>query len=305
MTDFKVGAHPLCYTLAGSISGIISRVCGQPFDVLKIRFQLQNLESNGILKYRGVIKSGYNIVQHEGVTALWKGHVPAQMLSMAYGGVSFYVYEVSRSQIYKSFPSSEAIIGSAGVNFFCGGLGGFAAVAFCQPLDVIRTRLVWQEKFIYRGMTHAIPQMIKENGFRTFYKGIMPALAVVYPYSGFHFAFYGLFRNGMNKLFKGDVSSKMSKLFCGAASGVCSKLILLPADNIKKRLQVAGFQGNATFSGVINCFLTVIKEQGICALYRGATPALVKSGLVAGITFLTYEQALAYCYKLQLEMELT
>lgn len=302
MTDFKVGAHPLCYTIAGSLSGIISRVCGQPLDVLKIRFQLQNQQNDGKLKYEGVARSACNIAQREGLAALWKGHVPAQVLSIAYGVATFNTYELSRRQIYKSFPRCKDLIGSAGVNFFCGGMSGIVAVLVCQPLDVIRTRLVWQENFVYRGMFHAILQMIKENGIRTFYKGVVPALAMVYPYAGFHFAFYGFFRNSFKKLSGQDVPGKISQLVCGAASGVCSKLILLPTDNVKKRLQVAGFQGNTTFCGVYDCFRSVVKEQGYSALYRGASAALIKSGVVAGITFFTYEQALEYCYTIQSEM---
>lgn len=32
------------HTIAGAVSGVFARCVGQPFDVLKIRFQLQNIE---------------------------------------------------------------------------------------------------------------------------------------------------------------------------------------------------------------------------------------------------------------------
>ena len=88
MTDYKKGIHPLCYTLAGVTSGVGSRAIGQPLDVLKIRFQLQN-SGDGCLKYTRIHTAIRLIIHNEGVSALWKGHVPAQILSVIYGVVKF------------------------------------------------------------------------------------------------------------------------------------------------------------------------------------------------------------------------
>jgi Mitochondrial carrier protein. len=63
-------------------------------------------------------------------------------------------------------------------------------------------------------------------------------------------------------------------------SGLLAKSILLPTDNIKKRLQVQGFQEfNFKYNGMINCLRVVIDEQGIRALYRGFTPSVLKVGI--------------------------
>jgi len=63
-------------------------------------------------------------------------------------------------------------------------------------------------------------------------------------------------------------------------SGFLAKSILLRTDNIKKRLQVQGFQEfNFKYNGMINCLRVVIDEQGIRALYRGFTPSVLKVGI--------------------------
>eukprot|EP00073_Rattus_norvegicus_P018584 XP_003751010.2 PREDICTED: mitochondrial thiamine pyrophosphate carrier-like [Rattus norvegicus] len=76
--------------VAGSVSGFVTRALISPLDVIKIRFQLQ-LErvcpSDPNAKYHGILQAAKQILQEEGPRAFWKGHVPAQILSIGYGAV--------------------------------------------------------------------------------------------------------------------------------------------------------------------------------------------------------------------------
>lgn len=76
--------------VAGSVSGLVTRVLISPLDVIKIRFQLQIerlSRSDPNAKYHGILQAGRQILQEEGPTAFWKGHIPAQLLSIGYGAV--------------------------------------------------------------------------------------------------------------------------------------------------------------------------------------------------------------------------
>ncbi|VTJ91675.1 Hypothetical predicted protein, partial [Marmota monax] len=76
--------------VAGSVSGLITRALISPLDVIKIRFQLQIerlSRSDPNAKYYGILQAGRQILQEEGPTAFWKGHIPAQLLSIGYGAV--------------------------------------------------------------------------------------------------------------------------------------------------------------------------------------------------------------------------
>lgn len=88
MSDsLKTNDYKSDHAIAGAVSGFITRFCCQPLDVIKIRFQLQvePITNHPVSKYRSVIHAFYSIPKEEGIYALWKGHVPAQLLSIVYG----------------------------------------------------------------------------------------------------------------------------------------------------------------------------------------------------------------------------
>ncbi|XP_047403481.1 mitochondrial thiamine pyrophosphate carrier isoform X4 [Sciurus carolinensis] len=119
--------------VAGSVSGLITRALISPLDVIKIRFQLQVerlSRSDPNAKYHGILQAGRQILQEEGPTAFWKGHIPAQLLSIGYGTVQVYktlqdaVVTMYRTEgplvFYKGLtPTLIAIFPYAGLQFSC------------------------------------------------------------------------------------------------------------------------------------------------------------------------------------------
>lgn len=58
---------------------------------------------------------------------------------------------------------------------------------------------------------------------------------------------------------------------CGfLLKGVPAASLVTPADVIKTRLQVAARAGQTTYSGVIDCFRKILREEGPSALWKGA-----------------------------------
>jgi solute carrier family 25 thiamine pyrophosphate transporter 19 len=77
--------------IAGAFAGIMARIVAAPFDVIKIRSQLQ-FDSSAMSKSRSIISSFTNIVKSEGFFALWKGNLSATYLWISYAVVQFAVY---------------------------------------------------------------------------------------------------------------------------------------------------------------------------------------------------------------------
>ncbi|KPP69946.1 mitochondrial thiamine pyrophosphate carrier-like [Scleropages formosus] len=284
--------------LAGSASGMVTRAMISPFDVIKIRFQLQieMLSSqNRKGKYWGLRQAAHRILTEEGLPAFWKGHVPAQLLSVCYGAVQFVSFEFLTEVVHKSTPYDSQ---TPSMHFVCGGLAACTATVVCQPLDTLRTRFAAQgEPKVYRNLRHAVSSMYMKDGIPTFYRGLTPTMIAVFPYAGLQFFFY----NVLKRIMLGQPSEVSSKgsfrgLLCGSCAGVISKTITYPCDLLKKRLQVGGFEearvqfGQVrSYRGLMDCVARIAQEEGPQGFFKGLYPSLVKAALATGFTFFWYE----------------
>ncbi|CAH1795655.1 unnamed protein product [Owenia fusiformis] len=310
-----VGYHPTKYELtkrdhaiSGAVSGVITRAMCQPLDVIKIRFQLQTepISKAPKSKYYSIRQSFRSIIREEGYQALWKGHLTAQLFTVVYGPATFVSFEILTKQAWNYLPEHYSTDYRPITHFVCGGISGCVASVACQPFDVTRTRLVAQgEPKIYNGILHAWKCMLAE-GPLTFYKGLVPTLVQVAPYSGLQFGVYSLFKNIWNMtLPDGEHHSKyagmLESLICGFGAGVVAKGVIYPFDLIKKRLQVQGFEeARKTFgkvrhyTGLSNCTKCIIRDEGLKGLYKGLSPSLIKAAAVTGLAFFAYEQCCSF-----------
>ncbi|XP_032443167.1 mitochondrial thiamine pyrophosphate carrier [Xiphophorus hellerii] len=284
--------------LAGSAGGMVTRALISPFDVIKIRFQLQiervsSRRPEG--KYWGIFQASRSIYSEEGLTAFWKGHIPAQLLSMCFGAVQFVSFEFLTKMAHKSTPYDSQ---TSGVHFFCGGLAACSATVACQPLDTLRTRFAAQgEPKVYSNLRYAVSTMWRSEGPVAFYRGLSPTLVAVFPYAGLQFFFYNVFKQLLAPPPKSrDSGGNMSSLICGSGAGIISKTLTYPFDLFKKRLQVGGFEkarahfGQVrSYTGLIDCAVQIVKEEGIRGCFKGLSPSLLKAALSTGFTFFWYE----------------
>ena len=77
--------------MAGLLVGASTRFLVQPFDVLKIRYQLQ-VEQTSEAKYRSLRGMMATISSEEGFAAFWRGHMTAQYLTMIYMAVKVNIF---------------------------------------------------------------------------------------------------------------------------------------------------------------------------------------------------------------------
>lgn len=290
----------LKHVFAGGLSGALTRAMFQPFDVLKIRFQLQvepvaKLQKS---KYKSMLQAVCLVRKEEGVVGLWKGHNSAQALSIIFGVSQFWCYEelVANANNYKLCVNHAAL-----TNFTCGGIAGGLAAFFANPLDVVRTRLIAQDfSRGYNNTYQVLKIIILQDGIKGLYRGFIPSLFQVVPMTGSNFMLYkffcGLWTNTMELSSERDIPG-LGLVCIGGLAGVISKTILYPMDLAKKRLQIQGFaQYRKTFgtffecTGLLHCMKQTIKMEGFFGLYKGLYPSMWKAGVTTAFHFAFYDK---------------
>lgn len=130
--------------VAGAFSGCVTRALTQPLDCSKVRLQLQVEPIAAIsgARYRGTWQTLFAIFQDEGIHGLWKGHIPAQLLSVFYGVGQFAAYDqLNRAGRHIKFLHEH----SDARHFMCGGIAGAIGNTVSTPFDVVRTRIIAQD----------------------------------------------------------------------------------------------------------------------------------------------------------------
>ncbi|PTB76062.1 mitochondrial carrier [Trichoderma longibrachiatum ATCC 18648] len=180
---------------AGAIAGLVSRFVVAPLDVVKIRLQLQPYSLSDPLAplreapaYRGTVHTIKHILKHEGITGLWKGNVPAELMYVCYSAVQFTAYRSTTVFLQTALPGNRRLPDSA-ETFVAGAVSGAAATSATYPLDLLRTRFAAQgRQRVYSSLRGALRDIRRDEGVRGFFRGLAPALGQIVPFMGIFFA---------------------------------------------------------------------------------------------------------------------
>lgn len=293
------------FQLAG-IFLIRIRFCVAPLDVIKIRLQLQIHSLSDPLSYppagrpiyKGIFGTLKQIFRDEGLTAFWKGNIPAEGLYLSYGALQFLTYRTTNIALdsdelpYKPNPSARS--------FISGAFAGTVATTATYPLDLLRTRFAAQgTDKVYQGLRYAIREIHAREGMKGFFRGLGAANAQIVPYMGLFFTIYEgikpLIHNADLPLdWMGSADG-----FAGIAASIMSKTAVYPLDTVRKRLQVQGpsraryvHRNIPEYSGITGTLKIMLKREGLRGMYRGLTVALVKAAPTSAITIWTFERAM-------------
>jgi len=183
--------------------------------------------------------------------------------------------------------------------FVYGGLASVTAECCTFPIDTSKTRLQIQgqasesassalrHRVQYRGMSHAITSIARDEGFRALYFGIKPAI--------FRQATYGTIKFGvyyrLKSLIMGSETREESlsvNVFLGVLAGATSAAITTPTDVLKVRMQAQTGRANHEL-GLAACFLDIYRNEGVKGLWRGVGPTAQRAGVVVGVELPVYD----------------
>ncbi|KAJ2720412.1 mitochondrial thiamine pyrophosphate transporter [Coemansia sp. Benny D115] len=305
-TSRSHSTRPLTATenaLCGATAGLASRSLVAPFDVVKITLQLETQRRSYTPRptRSSVLACATRIYSREGIWGLFKGNLSASYLYLSYGATQFFVFG-SVDRVLAKISAIPKEIRS----FVGGASAGAIATSVTYPFDLLRTRFVAQESShkVHQSILGAISQITREEGMQGFYRGLWPACLQIMPYMGIVFASYDALGSGYKWIRNTVVQSdnpllrtldSMQDAIIGGSAAVIGKCCVYPLDLVRKRLQIQGPHlksyagGNVPrYTGMSQALMTIARNEGFFALFRGLTPALVKAAPTSAVIFYVY-----------------
>ncbi|KAI1503587.1 calcium-binding mitochondrial carrier protein Aralar1 [Biscogniauxia marginata] len=188
-TDKKTGHIYWGYeVLAGGTAGACQVVFTNPLEIVKIRLQVQGevaKATEGAKK-----RSAMWIVKNLGLAGLYKGASACLLRDVPFSAIYFPTYSHLKKDLFGESPTKKLGIFQL---LSAGAIAGMPAAYLTTPCDVIKTRLQVEARkgdTNYTGLRHAAETIMKEEGFRAFFKGGPARIMRSSPQFGFTLAAY-------------------------------------------------------------------------------------------------------------------
>lgn len=259
-----------------------------------------------------------SIYQHEGFRALFRG-LGANMIGVVPArSINFYVYGNGK-RILNNYFNPEGKENVWSIHLAAAAIAGIATGTATNPIWLVKTRLQLDKNNAsndplrgrqYKNSWDCIRQTVKHEGIKGLYRGLTASYLGVTE-STMQWVMYermklGLARRearrmntpGYQPRWIDDVEEWGGKLGAAATAKLIAAVLTYPHEVVRTRLRQAPTvitkDGRAVskYTGLLQCFKLVAKEEGRAGLYGGMTPHLLRAVPSAAIMFIVYEAGL-------------
>lgn len=270
----------------GGFAGAFEATLMFPTEFVKTQLQLQAnaVKAGGTAQYSGVVDCFKQTVQTKGVTGLYSGLSTLVVGSIPKAGVRFAAFKFFKDK-FKREDGSMTPLRTMSAGLFA----GFAeAIIAVTPMETVKTKLIHDANSAapkYNGLIHGVSTMVREEGIGAVYKGLAPTMAKQGANQATRFVVF----TGITDFIKGPEQKPLNpavNFLCGSVAGAISVYATMPFDVVKTQMQ--GLQASQ-YKNSIDCGVTIARESGVTALWKGTTPRLGRVMCSSGIIFAVYE----------------
>lgn len=301
--------------VAGGIGGMAGAIITCPLDVVKTRLQsdvyhsLYNKtpkSSNPIIKAGQHLKETGSVIRNlyinEGSRALFKGLGPNLVGVIPARSINFFTYGTTKEFLSTNFNNGKE---DTWIHLVAGINAGFVTSTATNPIWLVKTRLQLDKSRgkHYKNSWDCLKHIVKNEGFTSLYKGLSASYLGGVE-STLQWVLYEQMKRFVDRrsleTHGNDPSKKTTKdhiLEWSARSGAAgaakfvASLITYPHEVVRTRLRQAPVEatGKPKYTGLIQCFKLVFKEEGFASMYGGLTPHLLRTVPNSIIMFGTWE----------------
>jgi len=278
--------------LLGGCSAAISKTAVAPIERVKLLLQTQdaNVKITQANKYKGIMDVFIRVPKEEGVKAFWRGNLanviryfPTQALNFAFKDTYkkiFCPYN-SKTDFWKFFAG----------NLASGGAAGATSLSVVYPLDFARTRLAADVGKTagdrqFNGLIDCLTKIHKSDGLKGLYQGFGVSVLGIIAYRACYFGGYDTLKRVFFSDGRGNIFLKF--LMAQAVTGV-SGLVSYPLDTIRRRLMMQSGRKDVMYTGTVDCFNKILKNEGGKAFFKGALSNILR-GMGASLVLVLYDE---------------
>ncbi|XP_018826264.1 probable envelope ADP,ATP carrier protein, chloroplastic [Juglans regia] len=262
---------------AGAISGAASKTFTAPLERIKLLMQTHGVRVGGksSKKAIGFIEAITLIGKEEGIRGYWKGNLPQVIRVIPYSAVQLFAYETYK-KLFRGKDGELSVIG----RLAAGACAGMTSTFITYPLDVLRLRLAVEPG--YRTMSEVALNMLREEGFASFYYGLGPSLIGIAPYIAVNFCVFDLVKKALPEKYQKRTETS---LLTAVVSASLATVTCYPLDTVRRQMQIKG----TPYKSVLDAFPGIVARDGIIGLYRGFVPNALKTLPSSSIRLTTFD----------------
>jgi solute carrier family 25 protein 33/36 len=309
-TQAKSWAH----FVAGASGGMVTAAVTSPLDVLRTRLQSDfyhrsvTSTAKPTSHFASLLRQFHlgetfrilgSIHQVEGWRGFFRGLGPSLTGVVPASAVKFYTYGNCKrlASTHLGWDRDSAAVAAVSAT-----TAGIATGSVTNPIWLVKTRLQLDKSGAektgigrqYRNSLDCVKQVFRAEGPRGFYRGLTASYLGTIE-TTVHLVLYEQFKMRMvSRQEDGRPSSQMAEwLSASGASGLAKILAVLatyPHEVVRTRLRQAPAQdGQRKYTGLVQCFARVWRDEGMAGLYGGLAPHLLRSAPSAAIMLGVYE----------------
>ncbi|KAG0207495.1 hypothetical protein BGX28_001272 [Mortierella sp. GBA30] len=180
---------------AGALAGLTSVAFTYPLDIVRTRLSIQSAQVGHSKEAQAALPGIWKTIvliytKEKGIIGLYRGLGPTLTGVAPYVALNFQAYEVLRKHFTPPGETSPTVT----MKLICGALAGSFAQTVTYPLDVLRRRMqvtgMDAVSYKYSSTWDGVKKIIRQEGVRGLYKGMVPNYLKVAPAISISFVVY-------------------------------------------------------------------------------------------------------------------
>lgn len=266
---------------AGAIAGVSEILTFYPLDVVKTRMQLEMGKGE-----HGMVGTLRSIIKQEGAGRLYRGLVPPLLLEAPKRATKFAANDFW-GKMFMNLTGEKKMTQQLSILTGCsaGATESFVVV----PFELVKIKL--QDKTsTFAGPMDVVKQVIRKEGVLGLYNGMEATFWRHFWWNG---GYFGCIHQVKAMMPKAETPSAQlfNNFVSGCVGGFVGTLLNTPFDVVKSRIQGASkVPGVAPkYNWTYPALVTVMREEGPAALYKGFVPKVLRLAPGGGVLLLVVE----------------